>query len=65
MEYINKKGQTYYLHGMIATLRGNGRQQQIYYFSKVVDLSKSLDELPKGYKVVENSRTGLPVLKKS
>ncbi len=59
----NQKGQTYYLHGKMVTLRG-GRQQQIYYFSKEVDETCALPEVPAGYIVTENARTGLPMLKK-
>jgi len=58
----NSKGQTYYLHSKDVTLRG-GRSQTIYYFAKEVK-DGSLDEIPEGYTVVENKRTGLPMLKK-
>jgi len=60
----NSKGQTYYLHTKDVTLRG-GRQQTIYYFAKEVKETGSLDALPEGYKVIENKRTGLPMLKKA
>jgi len=51
-EYKNKKGRVYYLHS-------KGR---LFYFSK--DKKGSID-LPKGYKVMENKVTGLPMLKKA
>ncbi len=60
----NSKGQTYYLHTKDVTLRG-GRLQTIYYFAKEVKGNDSLDEMPEGYQVVENKRTGLPMLKKA
>jgi len=60
--YTNKKGITYYLHSKDVTLRG-GRKQTIYYFGKV-EKANAVDALPAGYKVVENQRTGLPILKK-
>lgn len=60
-EYTNKKGVKYYLHSKEVTLRG-GRQQMIYFFSK--DPSGSIDSVPGGFIVVENPRTGLPVLKR-
>jgi len=60
----NSKGQTYYLHSKEVTLRG-GRKQTIYYFAKEVDQANALDEIPSGYQVIENERTGLPMLKKS
>ena len=59
----NSKGQTYYLHGKMVTLRG-GRKQQIYYFAREVK-DAALDDMPDGYKVTENKRTGLPMLKKA
>ncbi len=58
----NSKGQTYYLHGKMVTLRG-GRKQQIYYFARK-EKPDALSSLPNGYKVTENKRTGLPMLKK-
>jgi hypothetical protein len=60
----NSKGQTYYLHSKMVTLKG-GRQQRIYYFAKDVRPAESLDALPAGYMVSENTRTGLPMLKKA
>ncbi len=57
----NSKGQTYYLHSKDVTLRG-GRQQTIYYFAKEVK-DGALDALPAGKEIVENKRTGLPLLK--
>ena len=58
-----KSGETYYLHSREVTLRG-GRKQTIYYFGRVAK-EGALDELPSGYEVMENSRTGLPMLKKA
>ena len=59
----NSKGTTYYLHTKEVVLRGN-RKQRIYYFAKQVTPETALDSLPKGYQVVENKKTGLPMLKK-
>ncbi len=58
----NKSGETYYLHSKTVTLRG-GRQQTIYFFARDVR-DGALDAVPDGYLVVENSRTGLPMLKR-
>ena len=58
----NSKGQAYILHGKMVTLRG-GRKQQIYYFSRT-EKADALNALPAGYSVMENKRTGLPMLKK-
>jgi len=58
--HTNSRGQTYWLHSKDVRLRG-GKIQTIYYFSK--DQSGSID-LPAGFKVIESSRTGLPLLKK-
>jgi hypothetical protein len=60
--HVNSKGQTYYLHKREVTLKG-GRQQVIYFFAKEVK-DGAIDEMPAGYVVVENTRTGLPILKK-
>ena len=59
----NKTGETYYLHTKEVTLRG-GRQQKIFFFARDVR-DGSLDEIPAGYEVMENSRTGLPMLRKA
>ncbi|OGH10571.1 MAG: hypothetical protein A2857_06800 [Candidatus Levybacteria bacterium RIFCSPHIGHO2_01_FULL_36_15] len=61
-EHTNKKGTKYYLNSKLVTLRG-GKKQTIYYFSRSAG-QNSIDKMPEGYKVVENERTGLPVLKK-
>lgn len=58
-----KTGETYYLHSKTVTLRG-GRQQTIYFFARDVR-DGALDKVPAGMVVVENSRTGLPMLKRA
>jgi len=58
-----KSGKMYYLHTKMVTLAG-GRKQKIYYFAGAIDKKNELDELPKGYEVFENKRTGLPMLRK-
>ena len=60
----NSKGQTYFLHTKEVTLKG-GRLQRIYYFAKAVKPEDSIDAMPVGYQVSENTRTGLPMLKKA
>lgn len=57
-----KSGKTYYLHTRDVTLRG-GRSQTIYFFAQTIK-EGAIDELPAGYVVSENPRTGLPLLKK-
>lgn len=59
----NSKGQTYYLHSKDVILKG-GRPQTIYYFAKEEKPEGGLDEIPEGYEVAENSRTGLLFLRK-
>jgi hypothetical protein len=59
----NSKGQEYFLHSKEVTLKG-GRKQRIYYFSRSIDAEFGLDAVPAGMMVSENSRTGLPLLKK-
>lgn len=59
----NSKGQTYYLHHKEVTLRG-GRKQVIYYFAREEKGEGELEAVPEGMMVIENKRTGLPMLKK-
>ncbi len=60
--HVNSKGQTYFLHGRDVTLKG-GRVQRIYFFGKEAK-EGAIDAVPEGYIIIENSRTGLPILKK-
>lgn len=60
--HTNTKGQKYFLHGRMVTLRG-GRKQQIYYFARK-EKSDAMDAVPGAYEVIENKRTGLPMLRK-
>ena len=60
--HVNSKGQTYYLHSREVTLKG-GRQQRIYFFARE-EKDGVINELPSGFVVIENPRTGLPILKK-
>lgn len=62
--YTNKKGLTYYLHKKQVTLRGGNRQQIIYFFSKQTG-EGAIDDVPDGFHVVENEKTGLPVLRRN
>ncbi len=57
-----KTGETYYLHSKDVILRG-GRKQTIYFFART-EKEGAMDDLPAGMVVMENSRTGLPMLKK-
>ena len=64
MAYTHKsKGKTYTLYTRQVELKG-GREQRIYFFSSGTPKSGKAIDLPPGYKVVENPRTGLPFLKK-
>lgn len=53
----------YTLYTKMVILRGN-RQQRIYFFSKEKKKDAAAIKKPKGYKIVINKRTGLPLLKK-
>jgi len=59
--YTNAKGNQYYLHSRVTTLK-NGQTQTIYFFAREIK-DGALEEVPKGYEVAE-SRNGLPVLRK-
>ncbi len=50
-EYENSRGQKYYLH----------KRDKLFFFSKKPEAGI---ELPEGFNVVENQRTGLPMLKR-
>lgn len=54
--HINSKGNKYFLHSQVMK---NGKT--LYFFSKKEE--KAID-LPQGYKIIENPKTGLPLLKK-
>ena len=57
-----KSGKTYYLHSKEVKLAGD-RKQRIYYFAGDIR-SNAIDKLPTGYEIIENRRTGLPMLRK-
>ena len=57
-----KSGKTYYLHSREQELKG-GRTVTLYYFAGDAR-ENAIDALPAGYVVAENTRTGLPLLKK-
>ncbi|MCL5784907.1 MAG: hypothetical protein M1142_06175 [Patescibacteria group bacterium] len=61
-QYTNAKGQTYYLHTKNVRLR-SGWQQQIYYFAKKIK-PEAIDQIPEGFEVAENKKTGLPALRR-
>lgn len=62
--HVSKKsGTTYYLHMRLTKLKGSGKEQALYFFAKKPK-DGTLSELPHGYEVTENTRTGLPLLKK-
>lgn len=51
-DYKNSRGKTYFLHN----------KGKLYYFSS--EKKDNAIDFPKGFKVIENSKTGLPMLKK-
>jgi YHS domain-containing protein len=57
-----KSGKTYYLHAREQTLKG-GQTVTLYYFASD-PRDNAIDAVPQGYVVSENTRTGLPLLKK-
>lgn len=54
--YTNSRGQTYWLHSRKAKSGAT-----LFFFSKKKE--GSID-LPEGFEVIENERTGLPMVKK-
>jgi hypothetical protein len=57
-----KSGKTYFLHSRNQTLKG-GHQVMLYFFAGS-PRDGAMDALPSGYEVSENTKTGLPLLKK-
>ena len=57
-----KSSKTYHLHARQQKLKG-GQEVTLYYFSGTVGAG-ALDALPDGMEVIENERTGLPMLRK-
>ncbi len=57
-----KSGKNYYLH-LREQKRKDGGITKLYYFAGDVR-EGAVEDLPDGYMVVENERTGLPFLKK-
>lgn len=58
-----KNGKTYFLHSKEVSLRG-GKKQRIYYFAEHAN-EFAMDRIPDGYEVIENAKTGLPMLRKA
>lgn len=56
-EHKNSRGEKYYLHS-----KEMKNKRVLFFFSKKSDDSV---ELPQGYKIIENPKTGLPMLKKT
>jgi hypothetical protein len=61
-QFKNSKGVAYYLHSKEVNLKG-GRKQVIFYFARDIRPG-ALDAVPVGYKVMETTKTGMPILKK-
>ncbi len=57
-----KSGKTYILHARNQELKG-GQKVTLYYFAGAAG-EAAIDKLPEGYEVSENTKTGLPLLKK-
>ena len=61
-EFKNSKGVSYFLHSKDVNLKG-GRMQKIFFFARDVRPG-ALNEVPAGFKVIETTKTGMPILKK-
>jgi len=60
MTYTNKKGVVYYLN--YKKVKFGGKMRDLYFFSKD-KRSTYCENLPPGYTIVENKKTGLPLVK--
>lgn len=58
----NKSKKTYFLHARLQKLKG-GQEVTLYYFAGEAKAG-AIDALPAGMEVMENERTGLPMLRK-
>jgi hypothetical protein len=61
--FTNSRGVKYYLHSKKVNLKG-GREQMIFFFARDIRPG-SLEAVPAGYKVIETTKTGMPILKKA
>lgn len=60
---VSKKSKkTYYLHSRLQKLKG-GQEVTLYYFAGEAKAG-AIDAVPAGMEVIENERTGLPMLRK-
>jgi hypothetical protein len=57
-----KSGKNYFLHSRRQQLKG-GKEVTLYYFAGEAK-EGAIDALPEGMEVMENERTGLPMLRK-
>jgi hypothetical protein len=57
-----KSGRLYHLHERRQKLKG-GQEVTLYFFAGQPG-EGAIDQLPNGYEVSENTKTGLPLLKK-
>ncbi len=57
-----KSGKTYHLHARLQKLKG-GQEVTLYYFGGEAKVG-AIDALPAGMEIMENERTGLPMLRK-
>jgi hypothetical protein len=58
----NKSKKTYFLHARLQKLKG-GQEVTLYYFAGEAKAG-AIDAIPAGMEVMENERTGLPMLRK-
>ena len=61
--HTNSRGTVDHLHAQTVTLAA-GRQQPLHFFAKEGKATATPCDLPEGYEVVENMRTGLPFIKR-
>ena len=57
-----KSGKTYHLHTRKQKLKG-GQEVTLYYFGGEAK-EGAIDAVPAGMEIIENERTGLPMLRK-
>lgn len=63
-QHTNSRGTIYYLHKSAVILRGHKVSQTIYFFTKDTNGKGEPCDLPTSCEVIENARSGMPLLRK-
>lgn len=62
--YTSRDGRRYYLHRRMLA-QSSGRPRHLLYFAPDLRPGEEVARLPAGYDIIENDRTGMPLLKRA